>query len=85
MQASLIILGGASLVGVAVTYLFTRETTGRSLEENEKEDEYAGVWFIRLFLHNNTASASSRLSVGEHEDMSSRSTANSIRSSTPIH
>ncbi|KAG6591200.1 putative inorganic phosphate transporter 1-9, partial [Cucurbita argyrosperma subsp. sororia] len=85
MQASLIILGGASLVGVAVTYLFTRETTGRSLEENEKEDEYAGVWFIRLFLHNNTASASSRLSVGEGEDMSSRSTANSIRSSTPIH
>ncbi|XP_030522237.1 probable inorganic phosphate transporter 1-9 [Rhodamnia argentea] len=39
MTASLIILGGICVVGMAVTYLFTRETAGRSLEENEKEEE----------------------------------------------
>ncbi|KAF8022430.1 hypothetical protein BT93_F0073 [Corymbia citriodora subsp. variegata] len=33
----LIILGGICVVGMAVTLLLTRETVGRSLEENEKE------------------------------------------------
>lgn len=37
MTASLIILGGVCLVGMVVTYLFTLETKGRSLEENEKD------------------------------------------------
>ncbi|GJM99888.1 hypothetical protein PR202_ga17027 [Eleusine coracana subsp. coracana] len=35
MMYALIILGGISLVGLAVTYMFTPETMGRSLEENE--------------------------------------------------
>lgn len=39
MIASLIILSGVCLVGMAVTLLFTRETKGRSLEENENDDE----------------------------------------------
>ncbi|KAB1200154.1 putative inorganic phosphate transporter 1-12 [Morella rubra] len=39
MPASLIILSGVCLVGMAVTLLFTRETKGRSLEENENDDE----------------------------------------------
>ncbi|KAG6776710.1 hypothetical protein D5086_011759 [Populus alba] len=34
---ALVSLGGICLLGMALTYLFTRETNGRSLEENEKE------------------------------------------------
>ncbi|XP_038896837.1 probable inorganic phosphate transporter 1-9 [Benincasa hispida] len=58
MKASLMLLGGVSLAGVVVTYFFTRETTGRSLEENEKEDEYAGILFLRRFrFHSHHATA----------------------------
>lgn len=39
MQKSLIILGGVCIVGMLVTFLFTRETMGRSLEENETESQ----------------------------------------------
>ncbi|KAG6402383.1 hypothetical protein SASPL_134576 [Salvia splendens] len=35
MAAALVILGGICVVGMAVTYLLTPETMGRSLEENE--------------------------------------------------
>nr|POF08419.1 putative inorganic phosphate transporter 1-9 [Quercus suber] len=35
MAASFIILAGVCLLGTTVTYFFTRETMGRSLEENE--------------------------------------------------
>ncbi|TVU11410.1 hypothetical protein EJB05_44995, partial [Eragrostis curvula] len=35
MMYALVILGAISLVGLAVTYVFTPETMGRSLEENE--------------------------------------------------
>ncbi|CAJ1939672.1 unnamed protein product [Sphenostylis stenocarpa] len=35
MQVCLIILGGVCLLGMLITYFFTRETMGRSLEENE--------------------------------------------------
>ncbi|KAG6704531.1 hypothetical protein I3842_07G137200 [Carya illinoinensis] len=38
MTPSLIILSGVCLVGLVVTLLFTRETMGRSLEENENDD-----------------------------------------------
>lgn len=38
MTASLIILSGVCLLGLVVTYLFTRETMGRSLEDNENDD-----------------------------------------------
>lgn len=48
MTASLVILGGVCIVGMVVTYFFTLETKGRSLEENEKEeDETGGRFFIR--------------------------------------
>lgn len=47
LTASLVILGGACVVGMMVTYFFTRETMGRSLEENESEDETSGVCFLR--------------------------------------
>lgn len=39
MKKSLIILGGVCLLGMLVTYFFTRETMGRSLEENEVDSE----------------------------------------------
>ncbi|XP_015960199.1 probable inorganic phosphate transporter 1-9 [Arachis duranensis] len=39
MVASLCMLGGVCLVGVVTTFLFTKETMGRSLEENECESE----------------------------------------------
>ncbi|KAK8472040.1 hypothetical protein PHAVU_002G099000 [Phaseolus vulgaris] len=35
MQVTLIILGGVCLLGMLITYFFTTETMGRSLEENE--------------------------------------------------
>lgn len=35
MKASLIVLAGVCVVGMITTYFFTRETMGRSLEENE--------------------------------------------------
>ena len=38
MTASLIILAGVCLLGMAITFFFTRETMGRSLEENEDDD-----------------------------------------------
>uniref|UniRef100_A0A5B7BDZ0 Putative inorganic phosphate transporter 1-9 n=1 Tax=Davidia involucrata TaxID=16924 RepID=A0A5B7BDZ0_DAVIN len=38
MTASLVLLGGVCILGMITTYLFTRETMGRSLEENENED-----------------------------------------------
>ncbi|KAL0016742.1 hypothetical protein SO802_003811 [Lithocarpus litseifolius] len=38
MTASLIILAGVCLLGMAVTFFYTRETMGRSLEENENDD-----------------------------------------------
>ncbi|XP_056177347.1 probable inorganic phosphate transporter 1-8 [Syzygium oleosum] len=38
MRVMLIILGGICVVGMAVTMLFTRETMGTSLEENENEN-----------------------------------------------
>ncbi|KAL0361892.1 UNVERIFIED_CONTAM: putative inorganic phosphate transporter 1-9 [Sesamum radiatum] len=47
MTASLVMLGGVCVVGTVVTHLFTFETMGRSLEENEKEDEMSGVCLLR--------------------------------------
>ncbi|KAJ9673246.1 hypothetical protein PVL29_023070 [Vitis rotundifolia] len=38
MTYSLVILAGVCFMGVVVTYFFTRETKGRSLEENEIEN-----------------------------------------------
>ena len=83
MKASLMLLGGVSLAGVAVTYFFTRETNGRSLEENENEDEYVGIFFLRscFNLHRTTAHAAT----AQRDQMSSRSTSNSIPSTTPFH
>lgn len=51
MTASLVILGGVCIAGMVVTYFFTVETSGRSLEENEKEDEEGdnGRCFLRCF------------------------------------
>jgi len=39
MKYALIILCGICLLGLAVTYVFTPETMGRSLEENESEND----------------------------------------------
>ncbi|CAA2980030.1 probable inorganic phosphate transporter 1-9 [Olea europaea subsp. europaea] len=39
ITASLVILGGICILGIIVTYFFTRETNGISLEENENEDD----------------------------------------------
>ncbi|XP_043714445.1 probable inorganic phosphate transporter 1-9 [Telopea speciosissima] len=38
MMTSLVLLGVICLVGMVFTFFFTRETMGRSLEENEKEE-----------------------------------------------
>ncbi|XP_030443973.2 probable inorganic phosphate transporter 1-9 [Syzygium oleosum] len=52
MTASLIILGGVCIVGTVVTYLFTRETAGRSLEENEKDEDGTEMGILRCFGDN---------------------------------
>jgi PHS family inorganic phosphate transporter-like MFS transporter len=39
MTASLVILSGVCIAGMVVTKFFTRETMGRSLEENETDEE----------------------------------------------
>ncbi|KAL0286721.1 UNVERIFIED_CONTAM: putative inorganic phosphate transporter 1-9 [Sesamum calycinum] len=49
MTASLVMLGVVCVVGIVVTHLFTFETMGRSLEENEKEDEMSGVFLEEYF------------------------------------
>ncbi|KAJ0020460.1 hypothetical protein Pint_32709 [Pistacia integerrima] len=47
MTKALITMGGVCFLGMAVTYFFTRETMGRSLEENENEDESSELCFFR--------------------------------------
>lgn len=52
MTTSMVILGGVCMMGMVVTYFFTIETMGRSLEENEnenEEDEYGGRCLVRCF------------------------------------
>ncbi|XP_062097809.1 probable inorganic phosphate transporter 1-9 [Humulus lupulus] len=53
MIASMVIMGGVCLVGMVVTYFFTVETKGRSLEENENDidegDYNKGRCFVRFF------------------------------------
>ncbi|CAA3001477.1 probable inorganic phosphate transporter 1-9 [Olea europaea subsp. europaea] len=49
--AFLVVLGGICILGMIVTYFFTRETKGRSLEENENEDETTGVCILRCFAN----------------------------------
>lgn len=49
MTTSLIILGGVCIVGTVMTYLFTRETAGRSLEENEKEEDTKETGILSCF------------------------------------
>ncbi|CAH8389975.1 unnamed protein product [Eruca vesicaria subsp. sativa] len=39
MRIAFLILGGVCIAGIFVTYFFTKETMGRSLEENEYEQE----------------------------------------------
>ncbi|PSS31163.1 Inorganic phosphate transporter 1-9 like [Actinidia chinensis var. chinensis] len=50
MAGALAFLGGVCMLGMIITYLFTRETMGRSLEENEKEDEDEDETQERCFL-----------------------------------
>ncbi|XP_047316752.1 probable inorganic phosphate transporter 1-9 [Impatiens glandulifera] len=46
---SLVILGGVSIIGMIITYVFMRETNGRSLEENESDDNNMHVYVMRSF------------------------------------
>ncbi|CAH1430973.1 unnamed protein product [Lactuca virosa] len=45
------VMGLVCVLGFFVTYFLTRETMGRSLEENENVDEFTGVCFIRFWPH----------------------------------
>ncbi|XP_023741264.3 probable inorganic phosphate transporter 1-9 [Lactuca sativa] len=45
------VMGLVCVLGFFVTYFLTRETMGRSLEENENVDEFIGVCFIRFWPH----------------------------------
>nr|XP_043612952.1 probable inorganic phosphate transporter 1-9 [Erigeron canadensis] len=48
---TLMAMGGVCVLGFFMTYFFTRETMGRSLEKNENVDEFTGVWFLRFWPH----------------------------------
>ncbi|KAF8026342.1 hypothetical protein BT93_F2971 [Corymbia citriodora subsp. variegata] len=65
MMVSLIILGGVCIVGTVMTYLFTTETAGRSLEENEKEEDGKEMGILRCFGYNGLRS---RLSTSDGVD-----------------
>lgn len=52
MTAALVILGGVSFLGAIITYFFTRETNGRSLEENEEDASTSDHFFLRGFCFN---------------------------------
>ncbi|KAL7170221.1 hypothetical protein ACSBR2_035144 [Camellia fascicularis] len=47
MGAGLVVLGEVCIVGMITTCLFTRETMGRSLEENENGDKTQELCFLR--------------------------------------
>ncbi|KAJ0721567.1 putative major facilitator, sugar transporter, major facilitator superfamily [Helianthus annuus] len=51
VSLTLMVMGGVCGLGFFVTYFFTRETMGRSLEENENIDEFTGVCFVRFWPH----------------------------------
>jgi PHS family inorganic phosphate transporter-like MFS transporter len=53
MTVVLVILAGVCVMGAVVTYFFTPETMGRSLEENENDDEPNGqrAMFELAFVH----------------------------------
>ncbi|KAF8409887.1 hypothetical protein HHK36_002405 [Tetracentron sinense] len=49
MTNSLVILGGICVLGMVLTFFFTPETNGRSLEENENEEETNELCFLGCF------------------------------------
>lgn len=57
MTATLVILGGVCVVGAVITYLFTPETKGRSLEENENDsnEEATETGVLRCFRSRNSS------------------------------
>ncbi|KAK6939118.1 Major facilitator, sugar transporter-like [Dillenia turbinata] len=61
MTRTLEILGVVCLVGIGVTYFFSRETMGRSLEENENEIDDPGseFCFLGYFMANDPRTHSS--------------------------
>ncbi|KAK1416498.1 hypothetical protein QVD17_32289 [Tagetes erecta] len=68
MSKTLMMMGGVCVLGFFVTYFFTRETVGRSLEENENVDEFTGVCFIR-FWPNKVWAKRNETNTGEVEIM----------------
>lgn len=62
MTIALMILGGVCVLGMLVTYFFTKETMGRSLEENENEDEIEDFCFLRCISDSTFRTNSSRRS-----------------------
>ncbi|XP_076892896.1 putative inorganic phosphate transporter 1-9 [Bidens hawaiensis] len=49
VSLTLMVMSGVCGLGFFVTYFFTREKMGRSLEENENADEFTGVCFVRFW------------------------------------
>lgn len=63
MTIALIFLGGVCVVGFMVTYFFTFETMGRSLEdnENEEDDDSGQFCFLRCLTDSGLRTNSSRI------------------------
>ncbi|KAK9270609.1 hypothetical protein L1049_026191 [Liquidambar formosana] len=59
MKVLLVILGVVCILGMVVTLIFTRETMGISLEENEKEDQATELCLFRCFSNSSLRSHSS--------------------------
>lgn len=60
MTIALMILGGVCFLGMAVTFFFTPETMGRSLEENENDDDSGDLCLLRCLTKSGLRTNSSR-------------------------
>ncbi|KAI3969614.1 hypothetical protein MKX01_020175 [Papaver californicum] len=84
MTNSLVILGGISLLGMILTYFFTRETMGRSLEENEVDYGASNQTIMACFTGADQTSPEHHQNPSSHVRPSISSTASSSTTNSTV-